>query len=401
MLPILLDDQAATAWLRPHLGDNTDVRRQYLRYKPGTSCVVAAELRSELGARQVVLAAYSPSAVAKAEKTLAQAAPEAVLAQDPSGRLLVMTPGADRHLPGLRVLADPRRRVRLARRLLMLERRPAESEVEVTTLSYKPHRRWVGLLRCADRTMVLRCYRPRDAGPAINAATMMSTVPLPTQRVVGVDLERGIVALDFLHGPTLEVRRTAADLRAVGRALATLHAQPVALPPWTPQDETRAVRRAVRQVAQLSPDLAPAAEAAVAAATARLQASAAARMPELVLSHGDFSLDQVVAGREGAAFIDFDRATRGPAEADLGSLAAAALVDGHGHPADILPDVLRGYAEIRPVPGDDAIALWTVGHLLRRAAEPFRSCRTDWSVDMAQIVATATGLLAGAAEGRP
>src|SRR5690606_17682199 len=47
-----------------------------------------------------------------------------------------------------------------------------------------------------------------------------------------------------------------------------------------------------------------------------------------VLLHGDFSLDQCLAGEAGLVLTDLDRAAPGPADVDLASAVAVALIDG-------------------------------------------------------------------------
>ena len=101
----------------------------------------------------------------------------------------------------------------------------------------------------------------------------------------------------------------------------------------------------------------------------------------------------MVAGPGGLAFIDFDRATIGPPEADLGSLAAAALVDQTHQAGKIATEVQLGYAEAREGPDPVALATHTAAHLLRRAAEPFRSCWPDWPAGVARILDQAGAVL--------
>jgi len=391
MLSVLLDDEAFTTWFRTQLGGEVDVRRRYLRYKPGTSCVVAAELTTAHGRQDVVVAGYSASALVKAEKTLAVAGPGAVIANDTGRRILATTPAADRWLPALRLLADPRRRDRHLKRLLHSSVPPASEGPITTRLSYKPQRRWVGLLHRPHRDpVVLRCYRPQDCASALESLTRMAAVPVARQRLIGADARRGVLALEHVPGRTIEAEHDDAGLREVGRALAGLHAHRVDGCGPDPQADSLAVRRAAGQVGRLLPDLARDVADVAAAVRVRLTPTG----PQVAL-HGDFSLDQVIAGPGGLSFIDFDRATRGGAEVDLGSLASALLVHGDTQAVATMAQVLAGYAEVRPVPDEDLLATQTAAHLLRRVAEPFRSCRSDWAGDVARIVATAAEVLQG------
>jgi hypothetical protein len=389
MLPLLLDDAALSRWLSSRLARDVEVSRRYLRYKPGTGCVVAGDLLDGGIRRDIVVSGHSASAVVKAEKTVAKAPPGAVLAWDPQRHLVATTPAADRKLPALRMLADLQLRLRLAGRLLGRRGHHDPGRLTLDRLSYKPLRRWVGTLRDdAERLYVLRCYATADVRAAMRAHERMADAPVVRQRLLAQDAGHGLIVLDFVPGATLVKDHTEVLLRDLGRALAGLHRHPASLPPTDPAGERLALRQAARQVRTLLPALTPAVGAVVESITARLDGCS-----EPVTLHGDFSLDQVVAGPDGLTFIDFDRATTGPREADLGSLAAAALVLDPDRAEQMTVEVLRGYADAHVGPDPGALATQTAAHLLRRAAEPFRSCRTDWPADAARIVETAAAVL--------
>lgn len=93
--------------------------------------------------------------------------------------------------------------------------------------------------------------------------------------------------------------------------------------------------------------------------------------------HGDFSADQVIAGRDGVCLIDLDRLRRGDPHEDLGCFAAAELRRTGG--VRLLEELLEGYG--RPV-RRRALTTWTVHALLLRLTEPFRAASPTWRDDL-------------------
>src|SRR4029078_7430413 len=90
------------AW-RPSLGEwgQTLLCRHYLRYKPGTSCVLALELASG----RAFLRHGADADRGKMDKWVARAQPADVLAYDRCAGLLLASSSADRDLPALADLA--------------------------------------------------------------------------------------------------------------------------------------------------------------------------------------------------------------------------------------------------------------------------------------------------------
>lgn len=127
-LALLLDEQALAGWL------GAPVRLRYLRYKPGTGCVLALDVDGE----RSFVAAFAPGAADKLAKTAAKAPPGALLAAD-TGRLVIAArPAADRDLPAVAWL-----QARTAQRTLLRRLLPG-ADIEGATLrllSYKPQRR--------------------------------------------------------------------------------------------------------------------------------------------------------------------------------------------------------------------------------------------------------------------
>lgn len=390
-LAVLLDDEA----LRVRVG--SPVVRRYLRYKPGTSCILGATAELDGAPVDVFFAAHDGESAVKLEKTSEQAPPGAVLLHDPALGLSGATSAGDRDLPLLALLADPKRRRRVLRRLL--PEHPDLHAAPLSTLSYKPMRRWVGLLQpTSGPSVVLRAYRPQDAERSAAAAIELGHGAPRTPALLAADISLGVLAVQYLPGRTLDrllLHAPSPDVAAAGRALAALHERALAgLPSRTPQDAADGVRAAARQVGVLLPELDAAATRLAHELTGRLDALPGA---DPVTVHGDFSADQVVVGTDGElVLLDLDRAALGDAAEDLASLfaarvAAEVLQDAAGGPSAraLLRTLSEGYAESRALPVPEAVAVHAAAHLLRRVADPFRTCAPQWPARTAALLEAA------------
>lgn len=379
-LALLLDDAALAARL------GAPVRRRYLRYKPGTSCVLGLDVDG----RRCFAVAYAEDSAGKLAKSAAVAPAGSVLAVDERQRVLVARPSADRDLPALaRLEADP------GRALAKALRRRDLIGAEVRVLAHKPQRRWVGRLDVPGaEPVVLRVHRPDDAAGTVGALRVLDGSRATTPRLLWSDARLGLVVVSWLPGTGLHelVARgaaTGAHLRAAGAALAELHAGPGdGLVLRTPLRDVDAVRQAAAAVAELLPELAGRAGGLA----ERLEPLLLAGEVRLVAAHGDLSADQVVIGPGGrTGLVDLDAACAAEAELDLGSAAAAlrAAATGGAGPRDVdaaTGALLDGYAgRVDP----HRLQVHTAAALLRRAVEPFRSCRPDWAVGTADLLALA------------
>lgn len=376
-LALLLDSAALAAWL------GAPVRRRYVRYKPGTSCVLGLEL----DARRCFAVAYADGSAGTLAKSAAAAPAGSLLAVEGELGVLVARPAADRDLPALaRLAADPRRA--LAKTL----RRRDLTGAEVRVLAHKPQRRWVGRLDLPDGApVVLRIHRPDDAHATVGALRVLDGSRATTPQLVGSDVRLGLVAVSWLPGTGLhelldQGAATGAHLRSAGGALAELHQGPLdGLALRTPVRDVEDVRRAAAAVAELLPALA----AQALSLADRLERLLVDGDVQPVAAHGDLSADQVVVGLDGrTGLVDLDAACAAEAELDLGSAAAtlraAALAGAAPQDSDAMTAaLLEGYAG----PVDlHRLQVHTSAALLRRAVEPFRACRADWDGAAAQLL---------------
>lgn len=363
-LGVLLDaDRLSAAVGRP-------VRATRLRPKPGVKHVAALVDRSTgvvVGWAQVLVGATR----VKAEKARLVAA-EVGLADRvrqrelPAGALLVWGP----------VETDPR----LARALAGLDLSSA------TLLRYNPLRRLV--LRVGDAVVRVTAEPHRRRWTRAVQALTGHGVPVlrpateEQARATGLRGSGRVSVWQWVEGHDLSHDATDGQQRHAGRLLARLHRVQVDAVPdlerrgWA---EVRAAAQAtVAQLEEVAPDLGRAARAV-------LDELPSARGEGAdVLLHGDFSLDQCLAGTDGEVVLgDLDRLCHGPAEVDLGSLWAVGLIES----VDVRA-VQEGYAAPAPHP------VWVAAALLTRVTEPWRAQSPGWAAEVQRRTALAASVLA-------
>ncbi|MBW3611543.1 MAG: aminoglycoside phosphotransferase family protein [Actinobacteria bacterium] len=401
-LALVLDDDALTSRLRtarPELG-LVSARATYVRYKPGTSCLVA--YRFDLGDREALAfaKAYRQGGRAKVAKAQGKGGAAVVTLGD---LVTLARVGGDRDLPAAAALDQPQRHRRLLRRLL-----PEASEcwgAVPRCLRYKPERRWVGMVEHEGEPVALvKAYRRDDLARAHAGLRFAGTISPAAPRLLGVSRRLAALASSWVPGETLSdllarPGASVATLGVAGEALAALHAGPPSgLPVAMAEDDAVALTSAADHLCALSPHLVATVTALVASLGPRLAAGAPeASRPR----HGDFSPDQVVLGRAGPALLDFDNAEFGDPAADLGqfvaSLLAAGLTSdaGAGVPAASWPtDFLTGYESAGGMAGADRIADHTAAALVRLAVEPFRTRAPDWPAQTEALLEHASVLMA-------
>ena len=403
-LATLLDEEAFAAVL--HSGaPNAAIgaaHARYVRYKPGTSCLVSYDVEVGEAKLHVYARAHPPTDRGKLEPVRLRSRPPGPLGRarvlDAELAVAVYPFGDDRRLGGLTAIADgARRRALLARAL------PDQPELwgaGLRCLRYKPERRFVAELAAdGGARALLKIYADGDFQTASrNAKVFVSRGPLRVARRLGRSRRCRLVAFEWLEGRELTEALAAAqaDLDATataGAALAELHAQhPRRLGRHSPAAEARAVHAAAATVGAVCPGLTERAHRLAAAITVALAAAA----PDDVTLHGDFSADQVLVDEGAACLVDLDHAVRGDPRADLGSFAAqlerhelagklSAEAAGSARAA-----LLEGYG----TRAGGAIGPYTAARLLRLAPEPFRYREEGWTGRVEAILTRAEALLA-------
>lgn len=340
-LTALLDPRAREAMLGAH-----EVLQ--VRWKPGALLVLA--VRDARGEAGWVATHADP---AKLEKTALRAAAAGAAVERPTPRTMRGPVRADR------ALARPLRRL-AARGRLDLD--------AAGVLRYNPLRRLVAV---HDDRVVRVGAGPRDHELRAAAAAREAGAPvLPHERLgpTAVATPRwGSGDLAHLDGVDAA--------HAAGAALAALHRGRPDAPPLEPGV---VAARAAEGVAALLPELATRARALAGALLPRLGGAAP------VLSHGDWSPDQVLVDGGAVRIVDLDRACVAPPERDLGAWLASG-----GSPA-----MLEGCASAGGGWHERALPAWRALAALERAAEPFRRGDEHWPASVAARLASAEEALA-------
>lgn len=398
---LVLDPARLEEWLVENLAVPCRVVPRRLRYKAGTSAVLAFDLTTERGGvvstQPCVARAFADDGAAKVEKARARLPPHVFLAQDGARHALVTTAEGDRALPLLPRLGQPDGLVRLVARLLPDDRDTAGTRTR--TIRHNPGRRWVGTLeRSGQPTLLLRAYEDskalRRAAACYDALACSRT---PTPGVVARSRSLAVLAVTWVDGT--ELGRTPdrpGRWSAAGRGLAGLHDGPRrGLRQPAPNSEVTAVHAAGRQITQLIPEVGDAVAEIVRVTSQQLQHLS----PGSLAIHGDFSPDQVVTGSdEVAALIDLDAARVGTAAYDLGCLLASTMVGAEAtgnavRGAEQMAAFLAGYDELRTPPDASTVALHAVAFRLRKAVDPFRECHANWRQQVEQRVVAARAAL--------
>lgn len=350
------------------------IERPYLRYKPGTKCVLAFGS----GAAARVAMAYPPARyrMLRGREALREAG-DAVRFLD-AFCVAVLPATLDRDLRALKKLADPAQAARLLDRLLG----PLSADARLHLLRHNPNRRAVLRLDGPQGPLALVKLHARGewAQALANARLAQARGDAP---VLAVAEDRHLIVQGWVTGrPLWSEAAGLADTAAItetGAALARLHASdPGPARAITAAEDRDGLFASVRALAGLLQDL-----AAPAGALARqIAAQLVDHDGPGALLHGDFSADQVVIGKAGPVLIDWDRACIGDPARDLGSFLArldVQAIDGTLTPAMAAragEALLSGYATTAALP--HRVRAQRARALLMLLPEGFRQRRPDW-----------------------
>lgn len=412
-LRLLLDGEAFADALRRRLPDAgvDGAHATYVRYKPGTNCLVAYRIKVAGAEHDVYAKALNPGDRAKLEGAVRGADVSGPLGP---GRLVLEDESVAVHffpddvkLKGLaRFIGgeDPPESLRK-----LLPECPDLWNGRVETLRYKPERRFVARLVPESNVggALLKLYTPSGfrAGRA-GARAFGSHERLRVARLLGARERRAALSFEWVAGESLDEVLTRAEAGAaverVGEALAELHAQGAeGLTRRSSKSEARALAGIARGLAHVVPP-------------EGLRAASLAREISLRLSlegetanpiHGDFYASQVLIEGDTVVVLDLDEASFGHPVSDLGNFIAhlergqlRGLV-GARRVEELREAVLEGYSRAsgrRVAPG--LLAAHTAAALLKLAHDPFRLREDGWPERTAAIIERAEEVLAG---GRP
>ena len=406
-LAILLDPDEFTATLRQALPrvDLGDARPTYVRYKPGTNCLVAYQVPAGGQELDVHAMAFGDGADRKLRKVgerksiSGPVGPGIILPENRAIAIFVFP--NDSKLNGLLSFAS-----RETERGLLSELLPARPDLWEGTpqrIAYKPERRFVARLMVGTQPKaVLKVYTRSDYLTAErNACAFSSRGPLRVALRLGRSKRHNVLAFDWLEGRLLSetLQQSLLDLRPAkvsGRAIAELHAQSVArLTPLARDREAADLVAVAVGLGHVCPDFTGRARRLAES----LAASLADEVPMNRSIHGDFYAKQVLIAGGTAAILDLDRAASGDPSADLGLFIAhleRAVLRGSLHATRLEPvknAFLEGYQSVAHDYAPERLELYTAVGLLRLAPDPFRHRDPDWPRATEAILERAEAIL--------
>jgi Ser/Thr protein kinase RdoA (MazF antagonist) len=356
-LAVALDGEETAEILAEGTGDELlSCRPRYIRYKPGTNCVVLYDLALADGTTTLAHVKLYPGDRARRR---AESDPRAALVEE-LGAVLYRFP-VDPRLPALARLDDTR------------------------LVRYKPARRAV--VELGDGRFA-KLYAD-DRGPRIfTVSRSLADAGVQTPAPLAYDPSRRMLVFDRVDGRPLDkVDRPALEHRIadVAVALARIHAGTPSC--QTAEGEASRVLAAARTLAQLRPERSREAR--------RLGHVLASRIGSGVgVVHGDFSPDQVLVSHGGLSVLDFDGSRLADPLLDVGSFLAHLSLDGH---ADLRDVFLAAYADHLPLDRGRAVLFESVA-LLKLAVLPFRRLEPDWPSTLERRLALAERRLEEARE---
>ncbi len=400
-LRLLLDPDALLERVEA-MGERMPVQSaspSYLRYKPGTNCLVGFSANSE---SQICFygKVFPPgSSKLRSRHGSTPVGGHRVVISD-EGIELVFFP-ADNKL-ALAPAFDPG----LLSRLKPEGESPhlSDDSVSSTVLAYRPERRCVIAVGYGDRTVgVVKAYAAREFPASAARVKALSDESPKTPPLAVVDSANRLLFFPWTPGRLLqrsiEDRTISADdLYAAGAAPAELHARPVrSLPIRGKAAEARSLRAIASMVGRLCPNLHP---LALRLAERMIEGLDFMDWNEATL-HGDFGAKQVVVDNGRAALIDLDEAATGNGAIDLGNFTARmeadALLDRimFEHIPSSRSALMAGYVAMKKLPGEAELVLATAIGLFRVAHEPFRSHVPDWPERMRSLLHRVNAMLEG------
>ncbi len=378
----------------------SDALPRYVRYKPGTSCLVGYVVHCAAGPVEIYARAHSLQADQKLEKAAQRESVPSALGD--GIRMLpdigvVMYPFPNDHeLPAIQWLdRQPLRREMIEH---LLPQRPDLWEGQLIPLRYKPERRFVAKLQGERGAVVLKVYTREDYHVRKDNVGMFRGLgALRVPKCLGRSSRHHLAAIEWLDGVSLRSllpEHNKSRWTAVGQAFARVHAQKPRKVQifWTAERYAGLLADSAGRVAEIAPDLGERARRLAGSIGEKLlQRHWRARRA----IHGDLSADHVVLkdGKDGkVGILDFDRAAYGDPRMDLGSFRARLECDAldgvlTAHEADeCFAAILDAYRAESVKDVTRKVERFVAASLLQLVVEPFRHRREAWPERMEAIL---------------
>jgi hypothetical protein len=396
------------------IDDPDSIQAYYIRHKPQTSTLIAYRFRNSNQEHRLTIRVHLASVPEKVDKPLRRAmgkssplGPAAIRLPDLCGIILFFP--HDHELSALSSIASSLNQ--------MQEPAPELADLSLpvgdalTCLAYKPERRYVGKIESENQSAhVIKLYDRRtfQAFMQSSAQASRSNFRFCQNAISSCDRHR-LMVYPWIDGQPLTeaMDGNLSILEDVAARLAEWHRahRSSTLACDAGGSLEQRIRSSAVSIQEIAPDLA---EAGLRIASQLIEAwhtlvNAEPTQPTLI--HGDFSADQVIIGRDGPVFLDFDRARLDRPVHDLGSFLArleyqAVLGD---TPAFEVQEARRilisAYTSANPNQPIWGLNISVSAHLLFLVSEPFRRLQPRWAETMRQLLARIRSLLEAARHG--
>ncbi|MEE9554994.1 MAG: phosphotransferase [candidate division Zixibacteria bacterium] len=401
-----------------------ECRILYIRYKPGTNCIVAYQLQLEKDGEPKEILFYAKlyteddyeNATRKAASSRWIPIPdlEPYITLPEHATILYFYPN-DCLIDGLRILSD----LKKIQRILYenYDQYPEDKwrisnrQISLSTVRYKPERRVV--LRCRARAknretskwvwlkLYIRVYAD-DRGAALfslqekihklseDSGLFTSPRPLtylPERKALIMEKARGKQFLESIEGDN-----RAANISKTAIALAAMHGFDI--PGLSEKSRASYIDDAEETRRMLTKILPIEAKLADTIFDELKNHSLAADKPGFV--HGDFYYGQVLCRTRKVSILDFDRSHRGDTVFDIGNfLAHIKLLRLRGEldgEKDIETIFLKTYKEIKDIEMSN-LNFWIAFGLYQLAVGPFRRLEPNWKEGITTILAECKKIL--------
>lgn len=383
-LGTVLDSSEFEQFLAGH-DIQAELQSNYLRYKPGTNCLVGFR-NTITGMPWGFAIAHRADAGDKLENALRFVESRSVSGRPASGFV-----DEQRHIAAFCFPHDPRLPF-LADGISNLTESPGTS---FEVLSYKPQRRCVLKVTNVDgNRSVVRFYCEAEYVNSRKAYRQLAAQSQSSAGLASHSDRHCTITTPWHDGSRClngrSVGEKLSQLSMAGEWLGEFH-QGInhKLPVVTPGDMLERLNVAIDALSELLPHE----RRRMVKVASRVAAALPLRVNRMVRSHGDFHAGQLVLDGSVAPgnlnAIDWDHACNAPVACDLGSFIAHYLLE-HGATADTveasqrdreIDAFLAGYERVVDqslIPDRSQLACYVAIATLQVAIQPFRSCRPQW-----------------------
>ena len=400
-LPILFDN-AAFANVLPSLCPDVNilaVTSEYVRYKPGVSCLMKYRVKTGNGNTEVYARAHPQDQTNKMSKAVEQTRVPGHFGfgagvVDEHALVVYEFPN-DHEMPVVRRIGDPVEQPKLLERVL--PKRPDLWNTTTVKLRYKPERRYAARLE-SDNGIPLAilkiCTESEFERAYANSRLFVSEGSLHIPARIGRSRRHNILVYEWLAGKesyreAIDPSQAKAIGRQIGVAAAIMHTQQTDYKlNYTSEVMTGLVQDAAATISLVS---ALSGERAGELARQLVKAGKNITLQRQSI-HGDFSLDQTLMVNDGIAVVDFDRAGCGDGAMDLGKFCADLFLLSINEQMSsdaresMTIGLLNGYEFQTGSVDPKRIDLFEAISLMQLAIEPFRYRHPQWEKAMETIL---------------